>query len=177
VELDRRPDPLVQREAVLGVADGELEDVADAPGPELAQEQQPGSECPRHAGGEHAGSRHELVPELPEALDRRRGGSDALPAEHERLAALVGPEHGRDLSTGTVEMRLDDLQDEPGRDRCIEGVAAPLEHPHPGLRGEPVRGRDHPEGAAQLGTRRERHARSLRKGALAAVRDERRSTR
>ena len=57
-------------------------------------------------------------------------------------------------------MRLDDLQHEARRDRRIEGVAAALEHGHPGLRRKPVRGRDHPEGAAELWARRE-HARTL----------------
>jgi hypothetical protein len=48
-------------------------------------------------------------------------------------------------------VRLDDLQDEPGRDGRVERVAPSLEHRHPGLRGEPVGRRDHPERAAHSG--------------------------
>ena len=52
VELDRRADPLVERIAVLGVADRELEHVLEPPGTELAQEEQPTAERARDAGGE-----------------------------------------------------------------------------------------------------------------------------
>ena len=97
------------------------------------------------------------MPELVEALDRRGRGRDALSAERERLTALRRPEHGGNLAAGPVQMRLDDLEDEAGGDGRVEGVAAALEHRHPGLRREPVRRRDHPEGAAKLGARGEGH--------------------
>ena len=77
---------------MLRVADRELEDVLEPPGPEVAEQEQPAAERPRHAGGEHAGPGNQLVAELVEALDRRRGGCDALAAERERLAALGRPE-------------------------------------------------------------------------------------
>ena len=147
----------MQRVALLRVADRELEHVAEAPRAELAQEEQPAAEGAGYARGEDARARDQLVAELVEALDRRRGGRDALPAERERLAALGRPEHRGHLAARPVQVRLDDLEHEPRRDRGIERVAAALEHRHPGLRSEPVRRRDHPEGAAKLGTRRERH--------------------
>ena len=108
-------------------------------------------------------------PSAAEPLDRRRGRGDALPAERERLAALDRPEHRGHLAAGPVQVRLDDLQHEARRDGCIEGVAAALEHRHPGLGREPVRRRDHPEGAAQLRTGGERHAGQPTEGALAPV--------
>ena len=148
---------------MLCVADGELEDVGETPRAEVPQEEQPASERAGDAGGEDTRARDQLVAELVEALDRRGRGRDSLPAQRERLAALDGPEHGRDLAARSVQMRLDDLQHEPRRDGRVEGVPPALEHGHPRLRREPVRRRDHPEGAAQLGTGRERHARSLRK--------------
>ena len=98
---------------------------------------------------------HELVPELAVALDRGGGGSDALAAERDRLAAGDRPEQRRHLAAGSVQVRLDDLERESGRDRRVERVAAALEHGHPGGRAEPVRRGDHPERAAQLGPRRE----------------------
>ena len=75
----------------------------------------------------------------------------------ERLAALGAPEHDGQVAAGPVQVRLDDLEREPGRDRGVEGVPAALEHRHAGGRREPVRRGDHPEGAAQLGARREGH--------------------
>ena len=98
--------------------------------------------------------------ELVEPLDRRGGRSDALAAESERLAPFLRPEHRRHLAAGPVQVRLDDLEHEARRDRGVERVAAALEHRHPALRSEPVRGRDHPEGPAELRPRRE-HGRTL----------------
>ncbi len=145
---------------MLRVADRELEHVPETPGAEVAEQEQPAAERAGHAGGEHAGARDQLVAELVEALDRRRRRRDALPAQRERLAAIGRPEDGRHLAARPVQVRLDDLEHEARRDGGVEGVAAALEHGHPGLRREPVRRRDHPEGAAQLGARRE-HARTL----------------
>ena len=73
----------------------------------------------------------ELVAELVEALDRRRGGRDALPAERERLLPRGRPEDRGHLAARPVQVRLDDLEREPGRARGVERVAAPLEHRHP----------------------------------------------
>ena len=153
--LDREDDPAYEREAVLRVADRELEDVLEAPRAVLAQEEEPGAEGAWHAGGEDAGARHELVSQLVEALDGRTGRCDALAAEHAHLVAVGGVEDRRHLAAGTVQVRLDDLEHEAGRDRGVERVPASLEHRHPALRREPVRGRDHPEGAAELGPGRE----------------------
>ena len=125
--------------------------------PNCSQQQQPAAERAGHAGREHARARDELVAELAVALDRRRGGRDALAAERDRLAAVDRAEERRHLAAGAVQVRLDDLQREAGRDRRVERVAAALEHRHPGRGGEPVRRGDHAERAAQLGTRREAH--------------------
>ena len=91
VERDRRSDALVQRVAVLGVADRELEDIGEPPGPEVAQEEEPAAERARDAGREHARSRDQLVAELVEPLDRRGRWCHALAAERERLSALHRP--------------------------------------------------------------------------------------
>ena len=69
----------MRRIAVLGVADRELEDVGEAPRAELAEQEQPAAERPRHARGEHASPRNELVAELAEPFDRRRGGATPWP--------------------------------------------------------------------------------------------------
>ena len=150
VELDGRSDPLVQRIAVLRVPDRELEDVRQTPGAEVAEEEEPAAERAWNAGCEDARPRDQLVPEVVEALDRRGRRCDTLAAEREGLAAIDGPEERGDLATRPVQVRLHDLENEARRARRVEGVPAPLEHGHPGLGREPVRRRDHPEGAAEL---------------------------
>ena len=130
--LDRRADPGDERKAVLGVADRELEHVREPPRPELLQQQQPAAEGAGDAGREHAGPGNELVAELVVALDRRRAGRDALAAERDRLAAVDREEERRHLAARPVQVRLDDLQRQPGGDGRVEGVAAALEHRHPG---------------------------------------------
>ena len=52
----------MERIAVLGVADRELEDILQAPGSELAEEEEPAAEGPGDARREHAGSRDQVVP-------------------------------------------------------------------------------------------------------------------
>ncbi len=66
--------------------------------------------------------------ELAVTLDRRRRGRDALAAERDRLAPLDREEQRGNLAAGTVQVRLDDLQRQPGGDGGVEGVAAALEH-------------------------------------------------
>ena len=56
---------------------------------------------------------------------------------------------------GTVEVRLDDVQDEAGGDRGVVGVAAVLQDGHRRLRGEPVRRGHHAEGALERRSGRE----------------------
>ena len=153
--LDRRSDAGNHRIALLRVPDRLLEDVVEAERAEVAEQKQPAVEGTRDTGREQPGPGNELVAQLPEALDGRRGRGGALAADDQRLAALGTPQHDRQVAAGPVQMRLHDLEREAGRDRGVEGVAAAFEHRHAGRRGEPVRRRDHPEGAAQLGTRRE----------------------
>ena len=86
-----------------------------------------------------------------------RPGAHALAAERNRLAAVDREEQRRHLAAGPVQMRLDDLQRQAGRDRRVERVAAALEHRHPGRGCEPVGRRDHAERAAQLRAGREGH--------------------
>ena len=150
-------DPGDERETVLRVADREREHVLEPPRAELLEQEQPAAECAGNAGGEDAGARDELVPELAVALDRGGRRSDALAAERDRLAAGDGPEQCRHFTARTVQVRLDDLQREAGRNGRVERVAATLEHRHPRCRAEPVRGADHPERAAELGAGREAH--------------------
>ena len=102
----------------------------------------PGARCrssrrrrsqPPKAPGTHAARTPvpgiELVPELVEALDRRGRRCDTLAAERERLAAIDGPEDRGDLAARPVQVRLDDLQDEAGRDRPRRRRSRPARAP------------------------------------------------
>ena len=119
------------------------------------------SSQPPNAPGTQAASTpvpgDELVAELVVALDRGSAGRDPLTAERDRLPAVDWEEERGHLAARAVQVRLDDLQRQAGRDRCVERVATALEHGHAGRGREPVRRRDHPERAAQLGPGREAH--------------------
>ena len=148
--LDRAGDPRHDREAVLGVADRVAQDVGERHRPVVAQQQHPSVERARARRREQPDAGHELEPEPAEVLDRRAGGRRPLAADDvDRLAAGVVEEQ-RQVAARAVEVRLDDLQREPGRDRGVERVAAQLQRRHPGGGGEPVGRGDHPERARQL---------------------------
>ena len=96
------------------------------------EQQHPGTEGGRHAGGEQAGARHEVEAEAGECVERRRGRRRALAVQHERLpAGRVEADDGH-LAGRAVQVRLDDLKHEAGGDRGVERVAAVLQHGHPG---------------------------------------------
>jgi hypothetical protein len=124
----------------------------------LAQHRDPAAERAGHDGGERPRARDELEPELVAiALDRRRTGCRPLGAEDERAIAPRRPQQRREVAARPVQVRLDDLQRQPGRHGGVERVSALLEHGHARCRGEPVRRRHHPEGTSELGSRREAH--------------------
>jgi len=89
-------------------------------------------------------------PQLAEVLDGRRRGRRSLAGDDVRALVARAPHDDRRLATGSVEVRLDDLEREPGRDGCVECVAAMLEDRHPGRGREPVRRGDHAECPGQL---------------------------
>ena len=106
-----------------------------------------------------------------EGIDRRRLRRDSLAAQHADVVALLVVEDRREVAARAVQVWLDDLQREAGRDGRIECVPAALEHRHAGGRRQPVCRRDHSEGAAQLWARGELdhrpHPRGADEGALA----------
>ena len=156
---DRVADRREGRIAVLRVADREMEDVAERHRPVLAQQGDPAAEGAGHDRGQRAGAGNQREPELVAiALDRRCAWRGPLRAEDERPVAPGRPDERRQVAAWAVEVRLDDLQREAGRDGGVERVAALLEHGHPRSRREPVRGRHHPEGPPELWPRREAHA-------------------
>ena len=121
------------------------------------------SNAPGHARGEQPGARARARARAP----RKRSivaaaGATPWPQRTSGSPRSARPEDDRQVAAGAVQVRLDDLQREAGRDRGVERVAAALEHRHAGRGREPVRRRDHAEGAAQLGPGRERQRSPLR---------------
>src|SRR5581483_8247737 len=118
---------------------------------------EPAAERTRNDRGQRARAGDEAETELVAVVrDRRRLRRRSLRAEHDGLAARRPDERGQ-VAARPVQVRLDHLQREAGRDCGVEGVAALLEHGHTRYGGEPVRRGDHAEGTAELGTRREGH--------------------
>ena len=139
-----------ERIAAPGVLDRVAQHVPQAGDAVVAKQEQPGAERPGHAGREQAVARDQVDAERAERAGRRRPRGRALPADHERPTAPGVEADDRDLTARAGQVRLDDLQDQPGSDRRVERVAALLQHSHPGGRGEPVGRGDHAERASQL---------------------------
>src|SRR4051812_6588923 len=88
-------------------------------------------------------------------LDRGARGSRTLAADDLRSAPAHIVEDQRNVAARSIEVRLDNLESEGGRDPCVEGASAALENPHSDCRCDPVRRRDDPEGAIDFRTRGE----------------------
>ena len=143
------------------VADRGLEHVAEPPGAELAQHQEPAVERAGDNRRKQTRAGNEVEPERAKVIGRRGGGRGPLSADHDDVAAF-GAVHDRGkIPSRPVQVRLDDLQRESGCCGRVERVAAALEHRHADRGCEPVRRRDHPEGSAQLGPSREEHGKRL----------------
>ena len=159
--VDRRndgaDDARHQRKAVLGVADRIGEHVARLERAVVAQQQHPAVERAGHDGGQQSGAGHLLEAHRGEARDGRVGRKRSLSADHLRRVRAGAQHDRRQFAARPVEVRLDDLQHEAGRDRGIERVAAALEHRHAGLCRQPVRGRDRAERAADIRSGGELH--------------------
>jgi hypothetical protein len=142
---------------VLRIADRVAQHVLERQLTVVAQHRHPAAECARHHRRQQPRAGHDFEAESAHALDRHGRGRHALAAKHTHAVFARAVEHDRQFAAGTVQMRLDDLQDEAGGRGRVEGVAAFFEHRHGGRAGQPVRGRHHPEGSDQFRTRCERH--------------------
>ncbi len=162
---DGRPDPAQHRVPVAGVADREVQHVAQLPGAVVAQQQEPGVDGGGHRGGQRARAGHQFQALGAVVLHGGSGRGRALAHQHDRRAGLLrGDEDAGHVAAGTVQVRLDDVQHEGARRRGVERVAAAFQHRLGGRRRQPVRGRAHPEGALQRGTGGERIRARERRG-------------
>ncbi len=138
---------LHQRMAMLCVIDGGRQDFAQRDGAVIAQQQHPGLECAGDARGKQSGPGHEIEAQVAIVRNRRAGRRRTLAADDFRLAAAGIVDNHRNIAARTIQMRLDHLQGESGRDRGVKGVAAFLQDRHPHCRGNPVRRGDDAERA------------------------------
>ena len=130
--VDRGADALDQRIAVLRISDRRRQHVGKPHRAVVAQQQHPGVEHARDAGGEQPRARHEIEAKLVAImLDGGAGRRRALPADHFGLAAPHVMEDHRHIAAGPIQMRLDDLQRERGRDAGVKGIAALLQNAMP----------------------------------------------
>ena len=149
---DRRDDARHQREAMLGVADRIGEHIAQLERAVVAKQQHPAVERAGHDSGKQPRAGHLRKSHPAQPLGARRRREWPLPADHLRRVCARAHDDRRQLAARSVEMRLDDLQHKTSSSSSIKRIAAALQHRHAGLRGEPVRGRDRAEGAADVGT-------------------------
>ena len=142
-----------QGEAVTGVADGVLEDVAWRHGAVVAEQDHPAVEGAGHHQRQQAGAGYAVETEVAVGLGRRLGRRRALAAQANDFVGIGLAEQRRHLTGGAVHVGLHHLQGEAHGAGRVEGVAAVLQHRHAGRRGQVVgRGAD-AEGTADLGAR------------------------
>ena len=153
---DRSVGTLDQRVTVVRIADGRGQHLAQRQRAVIAQQQHPGLERAGHAGCQKPGAGHEIETLATIIRDGGAGRRRALPTNDFGLAAARVVDDHRHVAAGTVEMRLDHLQDERGSDRGIERVAALFQRRHADGGRDPMGRCDDAEGAFDLRARRER---------------------
>ncbi len=155
--LDRGCDAREERVALPGVADGRLQHRRQRQRPVVAEQQEPGVDRPGDGRGQGTGARHVVQAHRGERLAGGARRRWALAAQHAwRRVVGRGDDRG-EVAARPVEVRLDHVQHEPARDRCVERVPAELQHPLGRLGGQPVCRGDHPEGAREGGAGGEGH--------------------
>ena len=147
-----------KRIAAAGELDGRAQQPRQVHRAVVAGDQQPGVDGAGHAGRQQAGARHDVEAQGMEGVDGGRRGRRALSADDPQPFLVRAPDERRHVAAGSVQVRLDHLQRETGRDRRVEGVAALFQHGHGGGRRQPVRRGGDAESAEQFGARSEHGA-------------------
>ncbi len=126
------------RKALRGVLDGGDEDVFEVEPAELLVHGRPRRGRARYRHRQPAARRDVIQSGLRE--ERAVVGRERAPRSVEAVHALAVPHQGDRVATDAVARGLDDRQGGRRRDRGVDGVAASLERPQPGLRGERLAG-------------------------------------
>ena len=143
--LDRCRNARHQMDAVFRVAEGEGQSVGELPGAPVAQQQAPCVERAGHDGRQQPGTRDQVQTQVLECLDGSGTRGGTLTANHLLPPRFRIVQNDRRIASGSVQMRLGDLQDEGGGDRGIKGIAAAFQYRHAGAAGQPVRAGDNSE--------------------------------
>ena len=148
------------RMPVVGIVDGEVEDVCELPRPMMFEQIEPRIDSSGNSGSESPGAGNHIEALAAEVLDRRRSRGRPLAHHHLWSGRLGGggedPGH---VTAGSVEVGFDDVEDEGSGDGSIEGVPAAFEHRLRCRSGQPVRRCRHPEVTFEGGARGERWGR------------------
>ena len=147
---DRAADGRDDRVAAARVLDRVAQHVAEPGHAVVAQQQHPGPERARDAGGQQAVAGDQVEVERGECPRGGRLRRRPLAADHERFTLARVEADDRHFAAGPVQVRLDDLEHQPGRDRRVEGVAAPFQDGLTRGRGQPVGRGHHAVGAGQF---------------------------
>jgi hypothetical protein len=148
------------RVPVFGVVDRRGQHLGQRQASVVAQHQHPGVEGAGIDRRQKAGARDDVEPFVSVMRHVAPGGATPVrtgPAACPRPRAG----QGRNLTQRAVQMRLHHVQDETRRYGRIGRRAARLQHLHARLAGQPMGGRDHAEGAHQLGPGGECHGGSF----------------
>ena len=129
------------RKAVFRQVDGRIEHLASRQRAVALVGGHPGVHQPRHRDRQDALG-GDAVPAVP--IDVGGVGSGAGAVAHLDGARLPVVDHDEPVAADARHVRLDDVQRGGRGDGSIDGVAAPLQHGHPGLRRQRVPGSNHP---------------------------------
>ena len=139
------------RKALGRQINGGRHHIGQRPGAMVFEQPHPGPKRTGHGGGQQADAGHLFHAPFFEISRCGRLRCAALACDHLGLAKAFTPHHDGHFTAWAIQVGLDHLQHHAACHRRIEGIAAALEHPHGGLGGQPVRGRSHAKGAADLG--------------------------
>ena len=135
-------DDLADRVAVARVLDRRLQCLRQRPRAVLREQLAPAVHHARHADRELPAQRQALDVAFLELLWRRRRRRASARVQPVDFPVFRAVDDREEIAAGAVHRRLDDGQHRRGRDRGVDGVAARLQHPKAGGRGQRLAGGD-----------------------------------
>ena len=119
-----------QRKTIAGISQSGGQHLGQGPGSMVPQHGQPGCESAWHRCRQQPDTGYLLQTQCAKSVGRCRRRSRPLAADGQHAALALTPQQDRCFSAGTVEVRLDHLQDEAASHSGIESVAAAFQHAH-----------------------------------------------
>ena len=138
---------LVDREAVLGEANGGLEHLGVAHGAEAGEGQGPGVDDGGDGHGQVAVAGDEVDAVVAAPVDGEGLGGPAHAADGVGLPVLRGVDEGGDLAADAAALGLEEVEADAHRRRRVDGVAPLLHDAEAGRGGQVVAGGDDAPGA------------------------------